>query len=131
MRTLGCEDTGKHRQKQAQSGREGRAREHRSQGTKAIFRKFLKRKVPQGLERAAKAYAMIFPEISMPTPEGVKTLLDDMAPRNPKAKTAEPKQFVDMSFVQELQASDFIKRLYAKQTTSDSHHRREGQRMCP
>ena len=84
------------------------------EGTKAIFSKFLKLKDPEGLERAAKAYAMIFPEIPMPTPEGVKTLLDDMAPRNPKAKTAEAKQFVDMSFVQELESSGFIKRLYAK-----------------
>jgi hypothetical protein len=50
----------------------------------------------------------------MPTPEGVKTLLNDMAPRNPKAKTVEPKQFVDMSFVQGREASGFIKRLYAK-----------------
>ena len=31
-----------------------------------------------------------------------------------KAKTVEPKQFVDMSFVQELEVSGFIKRLYAK-----------------
>ena len=84
------------------------------EGTKAIFSKFLKLKDPEGLERAAKAYAMIFPKIPMPTPEGVKTLLDDMAPRNPKAKTAEAKQFVDMSFVQELESSGFIKRLYAK-----------------
>jgi hypothetical protein len=56
------------------------------EGTKAIFSKFLKLKGPEGLERAAKAYAMIFPEIPMPTPEGVKTLLDDMAPRNPQSQ---------------------------------------------
>jgi hypothetical protein len=29
---------------------------------------------------------MIFPEIPMPTPKGVKTLLDDMAPRNPQSQ---------------------------------------------
>ena len=83
-------------------------------GTKAIFSKFLKLKDPEGLERAAKAYASIFPEIPLPTPEGVKTLLDDMAPHNPKAKAADPKQFVDTSFVQELEASGYIKRLYGK-----------------
>ena len=47
-------------------------------------------------------------------PEGVKTLLDDIAPRTPKAATADPKSFVDMSFVQELEASGFIKQLYKR-----------------
>jgi hypothetical protein len=37
-----------------------------------------------------------------------------MAPHNPKAKAADPKQFVDTSFVQELEASGYIKRLYGK-----------------
>jgi len=40
--------------------------------------------------------------------------LDDLAPRNPKAKAADPRQFVDMSFVSELESSGFIKRLYGR-----------------
>ena len=71
---------------------------------KAIFSRHL-----EGLERAAKAYAAIFLVNTMPTPEGVKTLLDDMAPRNPKAKAADPRQYVDMSFVQELESSGYLK----------------------
>jgi hypothetical protein len=50
----------------------------------------------------------------MPTPDGVKTLLDDMAPRNPKAKAADPRQYVDMSFVQELESSAYFKQLYKR-----------------
>jgi NitT/TauT family transport system substrate-binding protein len=84
------------------------------EGTKAIFSKFLKLNDPEGLERAAKAYAAIFPINTMPTPEGVKTLLDDMAPRNPKAKAADPRQYVDMSFVQELESSGYLKQLYKR-----------------
>ena len=84
------------------------------EGTKAIFSKYLKLKDPEGLERAARAYASIFPEVPTPSPEGVKTLLDDIAPQNPKAKGADPRQFVDLSFVQELESSGFIKRLYGK-----------------
>ena len=84
------------------------------EGTKAIFSKYLKLKDPEGLERAARAYAKIFPEIPTPSPEGVKTLLDDIAAQNPKARGADPKQFVDLSFVQELESSGFIKRLYGK-----------------
>jgi len=84
------------------------------EGTKAIFSQFLKLNDPEGLERAARAYAAIFPESTLPSPDGVKTLLDDMAPRNPKAKTADPRQFVDLSLVQELEASGYVKRLYGK-----------------
>jgi len=84
------------------------------EGTKAIFSKYLKLNDPEGLERAAKAYAAIFPINTLPTPEGVKTLLDDMAPRNPKAKAADPRQYVDMSFVQELESSGYLKQLYKR-----------------
>jgi hypothetical protein len=37
-----------------------------------------------------------------------------MAPRNSKAAAADPKSFVDQSFVQEMEASGFIKQLYKK-----------------
>jgi hypothetical protein len=49
------------------------------------------------LERAYHAYNGAFPEVPYPNAEGVKTLLDDIAPRTPKAAGADPKSFVDMS----------------------------------
>ena len=49
---------------------------------------------------ALPAYNGAFPEVPYPNAEGVKTLLDDIAPRAPKAATADPKSFVDMSLVQ-------------------------------
>ena len=84
------------------------------EGTKAIITKTLKITDPEGLERTYKTYAAIVPEVPYPAPAGMKTLLDDMAPRNPKAAAADPKSFVDMSFVQELESSGFIKQLYKK-----------------
>ena len=82
--------------------------------TKALIGKNLKTKDPEGLERAYKAYNGAFPEIPYPHAEGVKTLLDDIAPRDKKAGAADPKSFVDMSLVQELEASGFIKQLYKR-----------------
>ena len=82
--------------------------------TKALIAKNLKTNDPEGLERAYRAYNGAFPEIPYPNAEGVKTLLDDIAPRTPKAATADPKSFVDMSLVQELEASGFIKQLYKR-----------------
>lgn len=84
------------------------------EGSKAIFSKNLRLTDPEGLERAYRAYTAVFPENLLPTPDGVKTMLDDLAPRNPKAASADPKSFVDMSFVQEMEASGFIKKLYKK-----------------
>lgn len=84
------------------------------EASKTIFSKNLRITDPESLERAYRAYSAVFPEAPYPTPEGVKTLLDDMAPRNPKAAAADPKGFVDMSFVQELEASGFIKQLYKR-----------------
>jgi len=82
--------------------------------TKALIGKNLKSKDPEGLERAYRAYNAAFPEVPYPNAEGVKTLLDDMALRDKKAGAADPKSFVDMSLVQELEASGFIKQLYKK-----------------
>ncbi len=82
--------------------------------TKALIGKNLKTNDPEGLERAYRAYNGAFPEVPYPNAEGVKTLLDDIAPRTPKAATADPKSFVDMSLVQELEASGFIKQLYKR-----------------
>ena len=82
--------------------------------TKALIGKNLKTKDPEGLERAYRAYNAAFPEVPYPNPEGVKTLLDDLAPRDKKAGAADPRSFVDMSFVQELEASGFIKQLYKR-----------------
>lgn len=81
---------------------------------KGLFKKNLGIGDPEGLERAYRDYSSAFPEIPYPTPEGVKTMLDDLAHTNPKAASADPKAFVDPSFVRELDQSGFIKQLYKK-----------------
>jgi NitT/TauT family transport system substrate-binding protein len=81
---------------------------------KALFKKNLGVADPEGLERAYKDYANAFPEVPYPTPDGVKTMLDDLAPKNPKAAAADPKTYVDMSLIAELDKSGFIKQLYKK-----------------
>jgi NitT/TauT family transport system substrate-binding protein len=81
---------------------------------KSLFKKNLGVSDPEGLERAYKDYANAFPEVPYPTPDGVKTMLDDLAPKNPKAAAADPKTFVDMTLVKEIEASGLIKQLYKK-----------------
>src|SRR5262245_6772987 len=81
---------------------------------KAIFRKNLGVADPEGLERAYQDYSNVFPEVPYPTPDGVKTMLDDMAVKNPKAASADAKSYVDSSLVAEFERTGFIKQLYKK-----------------
>jgi ABC-type nitrate/sulfonate/bicarbonate transport system substrate-binding protein len=82
------------------------------ESTKAIFSKNLRLSDPEGLERAYRAYTAVFPENLMPTPDGVKTMLDDLAIRDSRAVGANANAFVDASFIRELESSGFIKQLY-------------------
>jgi ABC-type nitrate/sulfonate/bicarbonate transport system substrate-binding protein len=82
--------------------------------TKALIGKYLKVNDAESLERAYQSLNAILPETPSPTPEGVKTLLDDLVAKNPKAAGANPKHFVDMTFVEEIERAGFIKQLYGK-----------------
>jgi hypothetical protein len=47
-----------------------------------------------------------------PTSEGLKAVMDELAVKMPAAKTANPKDFVDVWFIEELDRSGYIDRLY-------------------
>ena len=47
-----------------------------------------------------------------PSTEGFKTILDDVAKKLPAARTANPRDFVDVRFIQELDKSGYIDSLY-------------------
>jgi ABC-type nitrate/sulfonate/bicarbonate transport system substrate-binding protein len=82
--------------------------------TKTVIGKYLRMNDPESVERTYQSFSGIFPEAPFPTADGVKTLLDDLAGKNSKAAGANPKEYVDGSFVEELQRSGFITRLYNK-----------------
>jgi len=84
------------------------------EATKAIIGKYTRFTDPEGLERTYKNYTSVLLDVPYADPAGIKTLLDDMAAKNPKAAAADPKSFVDESFVQEMESSGFIKRLYKR-----------------
>jgi hypothetical protein len=49
-----------------------------------------------------------------PTVEGLKTIIDQLALTNPKAKTAKPQDFIDARFVEEFDKSGYIDGLYGR-----------------
>ena len=48
-----------------------------------------------------------------PSIPGIKTILTSLAETDPRARSAKPEDFVDMSFVRELDQSGYIDRLYS------------------
>jgi NitT/TauT family transport system substrate-binding protein len=82
--------------------------------TKGVIGKYLRTNDAENLERSYNSFRPLFPEVPHPTVDGVKTLLDDLAGKNPKAAEVNPKELVDGSFVDEMERSGFIKQLYAK-----------------
>jgi hypothetical protein len=56
----------------------------------------------------------MLPRKQYPTLEGIKTILDSMAPKDSRAAKAKPEDFVDLRFVRELDQSGFVDSLYAE-----------------
>ena len=78
-----------------------------------ILRKYMKTDDTEALAETYEAIALnLVPERPYPTLRGIQIILQELAPKDPKAKAARPEQFVDMSFVKELDGSGFIDRLY-------------------
>jgi len=76
--------------------------------TLLILRKYLKIEKPDELQYVYKYYNLV--EKPYPSIKSVKLFLDWS--QYPKAKTADPKQFVDSSFVEKLDRQGFIGSLY-------------------
>ena len=78
-----------------------------------ILSKYLDTNDREALEETYREIALkTMPEKPYPTLPGIQTILDELAPKNPKAKTARPEDFVDMRFIKELDESGFIDNLY-------------------
>jgi hypothetical protein len=56
----------------------------------------------------------MYPKKQYPSLEGLKTVIDELAERDPRAKNVKPEQFVDMTFIRELDQSGYIDGLYKK-----------------
>jgi hypothetical protein len=54
------------------------------------------------------------PRKQYPTLEGIKTILDQLGLKDPKARAAKPQDFVDARFVEEFDKSGYIDSLYGR-----------------
>ena len=79
----------------------------------AIMAKYLKTDDSDALQEAYESTAQaLIPEKPYPTLKGIQIMLREMGAKEASARAARPEQFVDMSFMKELDNSGFIDRLY-------------------
>jgi NitT/TauT family transport system substrate-binding protein len=76
--------------------------------TQKIFGKYMRTSDAEVLESSYQAYVTTTPKKPYPTLKGLQFLLDRLVSQMPQAKTAKPEQFVDMSFLQELEKEGFF-----------------------
>ena len=77
-------------------------------GALKVFSRYMRTNDPEVLEASYQAYVTTTPKRPYPTLKGLQFLLDRLAPTMPQAKTAKPEQFVDMSFLHELDKEGFF-----------------------
>lgn len=80
-----------------------------------ILGKYLKTDDREALEETHREIAIkALPEKPYPTLAGIRTILDETALRNPKAKGAKAEDFVDSSFVKKVDDEGLFERLYKR-----------------
>ncbi|MBI3060274.1 MAG: ABC transporter substrate-binding protein [Deltaproteobacteria bacterium] len=67
------------------------------------------------LEESQRVYASAFERVPYPDPEDIKLVLIQVGDNNPRARSADPRDFVEGRLIREIEASGFIKRLYGEQ----------------
>jgi NitT/TauT family transport system substrate-binding protein len=67
------------------------------------------------LEETQRVYASAFERVPYPDPEDLKLGVTQVSETNPRARGADPKDFVDPRLLREIEVSGFVKRLYGEQ----------------
>ena len=87
----------------------------------AVLQKYLKTDDVQAVTEIYEDIGLtLTPEKPYPTVMGIRTILQELAGKEPEAGRARPEDFADLSFVKELDSSGFIDRLYRSSTVSVS-----------
>jgi ABC-type nitrate/sulfonate/bicarbonate transport system substrate-binding protein len=79
-----------------------------------VLKKYTRNDDREVLEDSYTDYAKKYLALPVPTPDGIRTILAEIASTTPAAKNADPEQFVAYKIAREIEASGFIKKLYEK-----------------
>lgn len=81
---------------------------HNADGTRTIVARYLRSADGEVLNAARQGFVKLVAKKPYPTLKGIQFLLDEVAGKLPQAKKARPEQFVDLSFLQELEKEGFF-----------------------
>jgi len=82
-----------------------------------VFAKYMRTNDQEMLEDSYNGYIKWIPKKPYPTLKGIQYMLDLVAPQLPQAKNAKPEQFVDLSFLQELEKEGFFSEMAKRYPT--------------
>jgi ABC-type nitrate/sulfonate/bicarbonate transport system substrate-binding protein len=82
--------------------------------TIAGIMKYLKLSDRARAEEGYDYYLDLMPVMPYPSAPGIRSVLQNLAPRQPKAATASPEEFYDVSYLKKIEDSGFTKSLIAK-----------------
>jgi ABC-type nitrate/sulfonate/bicarbonate transport system substrate-binding protein len=96
----------------------------------ALLQKHLKLDDPDAILETYEGIGLaLIPEKPYPTLRGIQIMLRELSAKNPAAQSARPEQFVNSSFVRELDSSGFIDRLYkSAPAVAPSRGKRDGRK---
>ena len=83
-------------------------------GTLPIAARYLNTDDTELLDAAYREFLPYVQRVPYPRPGGIQTVLDTLAPTNPRAATARPEEFYDDHFIRELDESGFFRALYGE-----------------
>ncbi len=84
------------------------------QAAQRSLAKYMRTNDQDVLDYSYRHYLKRTPKKPYPTLKGIQYMLEMAAPQFPQAKTAKPEQFVDFSFLQELEAEGFFNEMAKK-----------------
>ena len=87
--------------------------------TQKVFAKYMRTNNPDVLEDSYNGYIKSIPKKPYPTLKGIQFMLDVLTPTLPNAKNFKPEQFVDLSFLQELEKEGFFNEMIKRYPTKN------------
>ncbi|MBI2360966.1 MAG: ABC transporter substrate-binding protein [Deltaproteobacteria bacterium] len=84
----------------------------KSDFSKRVIAKYMRIKDPEVVDDSYEFFSRLVPAKPYPPLDGIKEALAELGEKDPKARSARPEDFADMSFVKELDESGFIDQLY-------------------
>ncbi|HZR97335.1 MAG TPA: ABC transporter substrate-binding protein [Chloroflexota bacterium] len=82
--------------------------------TRTALSKYTRTEDPELLDETISYYRGVVQRVPLPSPEGLQTVLDDLAENDPRARTIQPRAVVDTTVLEQLEQEGYLKQLYGE-----------------